>query len=329
MIATLIQVVCLFSNTSPLHALPEGWRDMGRSVQLSAAGDVGANLIRHLSSGDVVKVAGVDEDGSYVYFDYGVGVNTGTGKTRTIRAFQQADKAGRWFLLYRWEDHPELTQVHIYDMFFVHGDRFGLSVGGSSLGPTGFSYGVADGPAVPVEWYRDGERHIRSAGFDVQLGPKPGVERVTHGKRIVEIPLPAGLHQFAVAQNTKPWRSGHLYATAYGPKITGLLVISFKGDRPIFENYPLPKALGLDGAWFKELSSVLADESACISVAVSQYSSKMPKVSWKYATFTLRRGQRKWQLWPDLIVYGTSYNGRFVAYGWGSEPVLRIAKVEP
>jgi hypothetical protein len=310
-----------------LATLPARWSDLGRTVPYPLI-DGGVPVAERLRRGLEVPHCCVSEDGRLIFNRYGVGVDSKTGKKLSIRLYGARPSSGVQFAKLTWGNAPPPSgwiEQGIVDVFLVRGNEVALDSDGSNMGGlTGFRFvGKIGGPQIAPS---DGESTFRSSGIDVGLRPKPGFLTVTKGFKTVEMKLPGGFDFAQLLVNGVDWKSGHVYAFAHGQK-NGLVVFGLAGSKIVSSSYPLPPTLNLTEYPFPKQTTVLADGSVCGIVFAPKPTGEGPPVSWRCATVILDKDRRGWKLYPGLVFYGASHNGRYVAYGWDTQGTSHIARV--
>ncbi|MFI5387299.1 MAG: hypothetical protein ACHQ50_14405, partial [Fimbriimonadales bacterium] len=256
--------------------LPSGWHDLGRSAP-EPSGMSGPEF-----AGGALSHYCVDESGRYVY-DYALeGVDTITGKRRSVKTYYGHSPAGLslWLL---WADQPspeKWGEIGTEKVFYVYGDVFGASSTSSTVHHLDVYPFVSrvGGPPVRIV---DAEHTIRHAGLSTIVGPPPGSPSrrrvyVAHGSKTVEVVLPRGLDYVRDVFNGVDWDGRRIYAYGNGPRIFGPLEIRFSERRTMVLRLPLAKEYGfttgrvpakeVGKSWQADIegTTVLSDRTICL-----------------------------------------------------------------
>ena len=149
--------------------------------------------------------------------------------------------------------------------------------------------------------------------FSKTLSTRPGESLIVHGHQIKRLKLPGELVTFWAIPGGVRWTQKKLYLLAYGPFAYQVDYSGSKlGIRPIasppIEAHPL---------------GFLSNGSICCQFRRGTDNASTER----YSVAIFDTNTWKWTTYPGMIVFATSKNGRYVAYGWQYEPGARIARV--
>ncbi|MFI5386790.1 MAG: hypothetical protein ACHQ50_11795 [Fimbriimonadales bacterium] len=321
----------------PPRTLPPHWHDLGRQVRSPGSEPFAGHYC-------------VDESGRYVYTYQLQGVDTVTGKDRTVNVFMKTEGGKQYVRFMRGGKAPPPNWFpgSAVEVFYASGNRIGADVGSDVPGGAQYNYfggevvATVDGPAIAGAQAFDTVRAVCPSLIPAQhagsgrLGDDPPHRlNVIEGNKTYRVPLPAKINSVGGVFSEVDGRSGRAYILArFGRPGAEWLAkfweVSYKTRPPSVTSLPDPAQ---SGTWWREAGDPstiarLADESICMRLHATP--PRLPTgMSGKFATAILDLKTRRWKLWDKLIFFGSSLNGRYVAYGWGADPVIRIARVGP
>ncbi|MFI5386791.1 MAG: hypothetical protein ACHQ50_11800, partial [Fimbriimonadales bacterium] len=273
------------------------------------------------------------------------GVDTVTGKDRTVNVFVKTEAGKQYVRLMRGgkAPPPNWFPSSANEVFFASDSRIGLMVASDLEGKdfSGEMVASIDGPAIAGAQAFDTVRTVCPSVIPAYYG-KPGRPGhadahkfdVMEGAKTYSLPVPSKLNSILGIFNGVDGRSGKAYVSARfqrpgAPWLDRLWEISYRARPPILTPLPDqdPTTVWWKGARGNGLAR-LADNTICMLLQPDP-GDHQKGVSGKFATAILDLKTRRWKLWDKLIFFGSSLNGRYVAYGWGAEPVIRIARIGP
>ena len=309
--------------------LPDDWHDLGLKIgPLSSAGPF--TFLSKNREGDLLEHYCISDEGKRLYAANGVGVDVHTGSKLSIRLYVREGKGHHVLQRLRWGASPAppgWEQQDIDQIFAVIGRKVALYAPSFSIGwpPSSWLVASVEGPAV--EWEVQDDRKFQNHPLIAQRD-EGGFFLTRLEGRILKVKLPHGVSDLTELFGSPRSSSAAVYVNSEGPVDRGLLVISSDRGRPAFKAYPLPSALG--GAIFRRLpdsSTVLSNGDVFCPLPRKDVGSAISAMREKDATLVFSSKRKSWKLYDGLVFYGSSHNGRFVAYGWVKEPFIRMAQI--
>ena len=284
----------------------------------------------------------VDASGKYFYTrNAQVSLATGRSKQYAVElSFRAADHLQEFRLEWADDRSRGWEETGFADLYYARDDVLGGRIEQSSINGlrrAGTVMSILGGPPTPYDEKFDTllkpdlSWKVPYPGLNNSSDYAKGAPAFIHGTTPDRYPLPREFYLAQPVVNGVIWekKMAYLLMSLTPGAVNTLYSVDFHGKKPAARKLPrMPSDILAVANGSPQ--NALVDGSICDTRDAFSPATRPKRMKHRYATLIYTPSEHKWKLYDGLLVWGSSHDGRFVAFSlppWSSFQVAKVGLV--